>query len=140
MLYPIAIEPGDETHAYGVIVPDIPGCFSAGDTLDEAYENVKEAISGHLALLVEMGEEIPKPTSIENHRHNPDFTDYDMFFGVVDVDITHLLGKAERINITLPAHLIKSIDDFVATHKDYKNRSSFLSRVAADKVYGLATA
>lgn len=134
MLYPIAIEPGDEQHAYGVIVPDIPGCFSAGDTLEEAYENVKEAIAFHLEGLVEDGEEIPKPTSIENHRHNPDFKDYGMFFGVVDVDITHLLGKAEKINITVPAYLLKRIDDFVATHKEYKNRSQFLSKIAADKI------
>lgn len=134
MLYPIAIEAGDEQHAYGVIVPDIPGCFSAGDTLEEAYENVKEAIVFHLEGLVEDGEEIPKPTSIENHRHNPDFTDYGMFFGVVDVDITHLLGKAEKINITVPSHLLKRIDDFVATHKEYKNRSQFLSKIAADKI------
>ena len=40
MLYAIAIEKGDEDTAYGVIVPDIPGCFSAGDTLEEAFENV----------------------------------------------------------------------------------------------------
>ena len=36
MRYPIVIEPGGETTAFGVIVPDLPGCFSAGDTLDEA--------------------------------------------------------------------------------------------------------
>ena len=36
MHYPIAIEPGTETTAFGVAVPDLPGCFSAGDTLDEA--------------------------------------------------------------------------------------------------------
>lgn len=134
MLYPIAIEPGDETHAFGVIVPDIPGCFSAGDTLEEAYANVKEAIAGHLELLVEMGEEVPLPTSMENHRNNPDFTNYGMFFGVVDVDITHLLGKSEKINITMPAYLIKRIDDFVSTHREYKNRSSFLAKIAADKI------
>ncbi|WP_301101676.1 type II toxin-antitoxin system HicB family antitoxin [Propionivibrio sp.] len=39
MRYPIAIEPGDETHAFGVAVPDLPGCFSAGDTLDEAIDS-----------------------------------------------------------------------------------------------------
>jgi predicted RNase H-like HicB family nuclease len=44
MKYPIAIEPGDADHAYGVMVPDLPGCFSAGDTLDEAIDNAKEAI------------------------------------------------------------------------------------------------
>ncbi|HAS8502035.1 TPA: type II toxin-antitoxin system HicB family antitoxin, partial [Vibrio vulnificus] len=32
MLYPIAIEVGNDIHAYGVVVPDIKGCFSAGDT------------------------------------------------------------------------------------------------------------
>lgn len=135
MLYPIAIEPGDETHAFGVIVPDIPGCFSAGDTLDEAFANVKDAIIGHLELLVEDGEEIPLPTSIDNHKDNPDFTDYGMFFSVVEVDITHLLGKAERINITMPAYLLKRIDDFVAVHKQYKNRSHFLARAAGDKIF-----
>ncbi|MFP3374822.1 MULTISPECIES: type II toxin-antitoxin system HicB family antitoxin, partial [Gammaproteobacteria] len=45
MFYPIAIEAGDHEHAYGVIVPDLPGCFSAGDTLDEAIKNAKEAIT-----------------------------------------------------------------------------------------------
>ncbi|MEW7983382.1 MAG: type II toxin-antitoxin system HicB family antitoxin [Candidatus Sedimenticola endophacoides] len=38
------IEPGGENTAWGVVVPDLPGCFSAGDTLDEAIDNAKEAI------------------------------------------------------------------------------------------------
>lgn len=32
MHYPIAIETGTMEHAFGVVVPDLPGCFSAGDT------------------------------------------------------------------------------------------------------------
>ena len=36
MRYPIVIEPGTDATAFGVIVPDLPGCFSAGDSLDEA--------------------------------------------------------------------------------------------------------
>lgn len=50
MKYPIAIEVDDETHAYGVVVPDLPGCYSAGDTLDLAYENAKEAIAGWIEV------------------------------------------------------------------------------------------
>ena len=42
MLYPIAIEKGSNTDAYGVIIPDIKGCFSAGNTFEEALENAKE--------------------------------------------------------------------------------------------------
>lgn len=58
MLYPIAIELGDETYAYGVTIPDIVGCFSAGDTMEEALKNVREAIELHLEGLVEDGLEI----------------------------------------------------------------------------------
>jgi len=46
MLFPIAIERGDEAHAYGVAVPDLPGCFSASDTFEDALANVREAIEG----------------------------------------------------------------------------------------------
>ncbi|WP_303819637.1 type II toxin-antitoxin system HicB family antitoxin [Actinobacillus minor] len=133
MLYPIAIEQGDEQHAFGVVVPDIAGCFSAGDTLEEAYENAKEAIVTHLELLADEGMEIPTPTSFANHRNNPDYEGF--FWGVVDVDISHLMGKSEKINITLPSRLIRYIDEFVAHHPDYKNRSNFLAKVAADRVF-----
>lgn len=49
----IAIEPGDEQHAFGVVVPDLPGCFSAGDTLEQTISNAKEAIRFHWELLLE---------------------------------------------------------------------------------------
>ena len=45
LIFPIAIEPGDTHQAFGVVVPDIPGCHSAGDSLEEAYANAKEAIA-----------------------------------------------------------------------------------------------
>ena len=46
MRYPIAIEPGSEMTAFGIVVPDLPGCFSAGDTLDEALAGAEEAAAG----------------------------------------------------------------------------------------------
>lgn len=50
MKYPIAIHK-DIDSCYGVTVPDVPGCFSAGETLDEAMNNVQEAISLNLKKL-----------------------------------------------------------------------------------------
>ncbi|PWV66935.1 type II toxin-antitoxin system HicB family antitoxin [Halomonas sp. A11-A] len=64
MHYPIAIEVGDEQHAYGVVVPDLPGCFSAGDTFDEAIANAREAIEGHLESLSEHGDPIPPSSTL----------------------------------------------------------------------------
>jgi predicted RNase H-like HicB family nuclease len=65
MRYPIAIETGDAEHAYGVVVPDLPGCFSAGDTLDEAFTNSREAIVLHLEGLIDDGQPFPRPSTIE---------------------------------------------------------------------------
>jgi hypothetical protein len=44
MRYLVALEPGDARHAWGVTVPDLPGCFSAGDTMEEALDQAREAI------------------------------------------------------------------------------------------------
>ncbi|WP_442805815.1 type II toxin-antitoxin system HicB family antitoxin [Testudinibacter sp. TR-2022] len=74
---------------------------------------------------------MPKP--IEQHQQNTDFQDFILTF--VEVDLSHLLGKSEKINVTLPSLLIKRIDQFVATHPEYKNRSQFLTKIATDRVF-----
>ncbi|MEE3608243.1 type II toxin-antitoxin system HicB family antitoxin [Avibacterium paragallinarum] len=132
MLYPIGIEMGDEKHAYGVVVPDVPGCFSAGDTLEEAFTNAKEAIAFHIEGMLEDGEEIPLPTDLQRHMQNKEYEGFT--FTVVDVDLTHLMGKAEKINVTLPKILINKIDNYVSTHPQYKSRSGFLAQIATDKL------
>ncbi len=44
MKFTIAIEPGSKKTAFGVAVPDLPGCYSAGDSVEEAFDNAREAI------------------------------------------------------------------------------------------------
>ncbi len=128
MHYPIAIEVGDEQHAFSVAVPDLPGCFSAGDTFDEAIANAREAIEGHLESLSEHGDPIPTATAIQQHLDNPGFTGW--IWAAVEVDVTPYLGKSHKVNVTLPDLLIKRIDSTVAKHSDYKSRSGFLARAA----------
>lgn len=94
MLYPVAVEKGSDTDAYGVIVPDIQGCFSAGDTFEEALENVKDAIAGHLEILSEDGAEIPLPSQVAQFLNDEDY--HGMVLAVVDVDVSRYLGKAEK--------------------------------------------
>ena len=132
MLYPIAIEPGDETHAFGVVVPDIPGCFSAGDTLDEALANAREAIELHLEGLAEDNADIPVAGTVAQHQANPEYAGW--IWAVIDIDVTRYMGKAEKINITLPASLIRRIDEFVARHPEYRSRSGFLAQSALDRI------
>ena len=132
MLYPIAIEPGDDSRAFGVVVPDIPGCFSAGETLDEAIANAREAIDFHLDGLAEDNAESPVARSFAKHQANPEYAGW--IWAVVEVDVTRYLGKAEKINITLPASLIRRIDEFVSRHPEYRSRSGFLAQSALDRI------
>ncbi|PIL91681.1 hypothetical protein CA950_09640 [Acinetobacter pittii] len=104
---------------------DIPGCFSAGDTLEEAIENVKEAISGHLEILAEDGEEIPLASELVKFVDDPEYKG--MIWAVTEVDVSRYLGKPEKINVTLPSRLIRKIDENVGKGKRYTTRSAFLA-------------
>jgi predicted RNase H-like HicB family nuclease len=128
MLYPIAVERGSDLEAFGVIVPDIPGCFSAGDSFEEALENIKEAIAGHLEILAEGGEDIPLASEAANFLDSADYKG--MIWALVDVDVSRYLGKAEKINVTLPSRLIHLIDDRVKKDVRFKSRSAFLAASA----------
>src|SRR5687767_5596290 len=72
MNYPVVLHK-DPQSDFGVTVPDLPGCFSAGSTIDEALTMAKEAIELHLEGLVEDGQAIPAPGVIEEHQRNVDF-------------------------------------------------------------------
>ena len=108
MHYPIAIETGTRKHAYGVVVPDLPGCFSAGDTQDEAMDNAREAIELWLEVAIEDRMPVPEATSLAKHQANPEFAGWT--WALVTVDLASLSDKAERINITLPSRVLRRID------------------------------
>ena len=64
MKFTIAIEAGSKKTAFGVVVPDLPGCFSAGDTVEEAFDNAREAIKAHCEVLAEDKKDLPEAKSI----------------------------------------------------------------------------
>jgi predicted RNase H-like HicB family nuclease len=131
MRYPIAIEAGDSKHAYGVVVPDLPGCFSAGDTLDEALSNAREAILLHLEGLLDDGQSFPKPSNIQQLRNKRGYRGYRGWtWAIVDVDISELGDKAARVNITLPQRILRAVD--AHARKQGETRSGFLARAALD--------
>jgi len=68
MKYPLIIHK-DINSDYGVTIPDLPGCFSAGSTLEMAIENSEEAILTHIEGLLIDNEDIPEPKTIEYHKN-----------------------------------------------------------------------
>lgn len=129
MNYPIVIH--KEKHSdYGVTVPDLPGCFSAGRTLDEALAMAKEAIELHLEGLIEEGLVVPPPRPIETHQHLAEYQGG--IWACVDVDPTHLRIRAQRINVTLPERVLAAVDRYAKTSG--QTRSGLLARAANDYI------
>jgi predicted RNase H-like HicB family nuclease len=128
MRYPIAIETGDARRAFGVVVPDLPGCFSAGDTLDEALTNAREAILLHLEGLLDEGEAFPAPTLIEQLQKKRGYRGWT--WAVVEVDASELGDKVARINITMPQRILRAVDAYA--RKQGETRSGFIARAALD--------
>lgn len=125
MQYPIVIHK-DQNSDYGVIVPDLPGCYSAGSTIDEARENAVEAIECHIEGLLIDGEKIPSPKNFEYYAVKKEYKNG--VWVLVTIDLTKLSGKSRRLNITLPERVLKYIDKYTETHGG--NRSAFLADAA----------
>ena len=61
--YTILLEYDPEGPGYVVTVPALPGCITQGATVPEAIERSKEAIAGHVATLIETGQDVPSEDS-----------------------------------------------------------------------------
>ena len=72
MQFPIVLHK-DKNSDYGVTMPDLPGCFSAGSSVDEALAMAKEAIELYLEQTIEDGKPVPLPGHIEKHQRNSDY-------------------------------------------------------------------
>lgn len=109
---------------YSVFFPDFPGFGSAGDTLEETRKNVKEGLIAHIELMVEDGETIPTPTSLDDIMK---LSDAEGCIPLI-VPIVAPSGKAQRINITMDSALLNALD--IAAHSQHKTRSALLAEAA----------
>ncbi len=108
MRYPIVIETGSETAAYGVVVLDLPGCFAAGDSLDEALAAAEEAAAAWIDAALDAGEAVPRPSALEALRDEPAYAGWT--FGVITLDPALFDDTIERVNITLPRRVLRRLD------------------------------
>ena len=126
MSYPVAVEAGDAKHAFGVVVPEVPGCFSAGDTFEEALVNAREAIELHVESLLDAGEQVPAPSPVDKLVADPDLKGFVWAF--IDGPAEALDDAVERVNVTIPRRVLHAIDQ--AAQRQHKIRSAFLTEAA----------
>ena len=125
MRYPVAIEPGHADQAFGVVVPDLPGCFSAGDTLDEAMSGVEEAAAAWIDATLDAGGALPPPSDLDALRDRPEFAGWS--FGVVTIDPAILDDSTERVNITLPRRVLERLD--AQARRAGESRSGYIAQM-----------
>lgn len=122
----------DDGVSYGVTVPDLPGCFSAGETLDQAIENARGAIDAHVELLIDMegATELPRTRPLAEHHANPDLGG--AVWVMIEVPVERYFGPAEKINITVPRRLLQRIDAHARAR--HQSRSAFLAQAANEAI------
>jgi predicted RNase H-like HicB family nuclease len=111
---------------YGVSFPDLPGCVSSGDTLDDAAANAKEALALHLDGMLEDGDDLPAARSLQQIAQSGDLPQAYFVYSAVTVDMD---DKGERVNVYLPKSLLRQIERF-GERTGIDNRSTFFKLAA----------
>ena len=120
-VYPAIVERAD--NSFSVYFPDLPGCTSAGATIQEAALNAEEALSGHLQECVRDKDEVGAPSSFDDIERDPEVDEVARILVRAE-----LPGRSRRYNITLDEGLVAAID------RVSSNRSGFLAAAARDRL------
>jgi predicted RNase H-like HicB family nuclease len=119
--------------AYGVTVPDLPGCTSGGSTTDEALRNAVEAVRLWAEDAVADGEELPQPRSAETLRADPEIAEaIAEGAALAIVPLLFDAGRPAKANLSIDAGLLAAIDE--AAEARGLTRSAFLATAAREKI------
>ena len=124
----VALLRKDPDSDYGVDFPDFPGCVTAGSSLDETRRLAEEALGFHVEGMLEDGEPLPEPRSLDAVMADPANRDAVAFL----VDVPSKPVRSVRVNITLPAAALRQIDGYVRSHG--LSRSAFLTQAALKRI------
>jgi predicted RNase H-like HicB family nuclease len=93
--YIAIIEDAGPDHAIGVWFPDLPGCTSAGDDIDEALRNAPEALELYAEGLEEDGKPLPAPRTLTELKADPEIADEIQTYMVALIELPARAHAAE---------------------------------------------
>jgi len=107
LIYPAVFYPDPDSSAYSVVVPDLPGCVSGGDTLANAIAMGEDAASGWILGELEDGNTVPPASNISAIHPDPEIGDGFVSLLSLDMDAyaAKYGNKSVRKNLTIPAWL-----------------------------------
>ncbi|MDR1659898.1 MAG: type II toxin-antitoxin system HicB family antitoxin [Desulfovibrio sp.] len=123
MLFPMIVYKS-ENSSYGGLLPDFPGCYPMGETLDALLRDAQGAVEAWMG-----GEDpaiFPVPTPIDDVQASEDAKGRVLV--VVDIDTSFLDNATQRINITAPRHALRMIDKLAKANG--MSRSAYMIKAA----------
>jgi predicted RNase H-like HicB family nuclease len=124
-------EDDEPRHGYGVVFPDLPGCTSSGDTVEQAYEHAFEALALHIEGMVEEGAALPAPS--------PFYAPLPHWLAGVPGRIERAVlvpvrppGRAIRISVTMDKGLLARLD--AAATASGETRSGYIARTVRERI------
>jgi predicted RNase H-like HicB family nuclease len=123
--FPAIIEKSSD--GYGVFFPDLPGCTSAGETVQAAALNAEEALQAHIDLSVEHSDTIPEPSTLDQIAIDPDVTEVARILVRADPP-----GRTVRVNITMPEDLLAAVDRYAV--RTGFSRSGLLAQAVRERM------
>jgi predicted RNase H-like HicB family nuclease len=119
--------------AYGVVVPDLPGCTTAAATTDEALRRATEAVRLWAEDALADGEKLPRPRSAEALRNDPEVARaLAQGAALAIIPLVRDAGRPTKANLSLDAGLLAAIDEAAAARG--LTRSAFLASAAREKI------
>jgi predicted RNase H-like HicB family nuclease len=131
----VAVIEKEPDSAFGVWFPDVEGCFSAGDTLEEAVANAAAALRQHTEALESAGRRLSAPRIVDEVLRDKDVR-ASIKTGALLFAVPLLAdaGRTVRINISLDKALVDQID--VAASTRGLTRSAFIAQATREKIIG----
>jgi predicted RNase H-like HicB family nuclease len=118
----------DPHSSFGVSFPDLPGCYGAGESYDEAIKNAKISLREYALALSDDGEEMPKPrTHSDLAANTTEAIEMDKAAFIIEVPLL-TVGAKRRVNVSMDDRVLAAIDK--ACELTGLNRSAFLADIA----------
>jgi predicted RNase H-like HicB family nuclease len=129
----VAVVEKESGSAFGVWFPDVEGCFSAGETLEEAVANAAAALCQHTEALESAGRQVPTARAADTVLCDKDVK-ASIKVGAVLFAVPLLADavRTVRINISLDKALVDQIDDAASARG--LTRSAFIAQAAREKI------
>jgi len=131
----VAVIEKETDSAFGVWFPDVEGCFSAGDTLEEATANAAAALRQHAEAVESAGRHLSSARAVDDVLGDKDVRE-SVEAGAVLFAVPLLAdaGRTVRINISLDKALVDQIDSAASSRG--LTRSAFIAQAAREKITG----